>query len=509
MPIRGTTEREVKLEADLAFTLPDLRDLVGGTVRLPEEHLWAVYFDTPDLRLWQRDITLRHRSGEQAGPGAWTLKLPQKGPGPTLDRREVTWPGSLHTLPDGVTKIVQGLVRRASVQEIARIETLRRRLTLQDRGDLTLGKLDDDTVTIHGGPNDGYRFRQIELEVEGDDVEPLDGVLDRLHAAGARLDRAGPKLLRALGDESLEAEKTRLRSKSSMRDVVKVIIAGDLDRMLDHECFLRVDEIDPPAHDVHQTRVASRRLRSNLKTFGAVLDPVWVRHTRRDLKWLGGSLGAVRDIDVLSADFDEGQDTGSIDSQGLALLASELRRQRQSAALDLVEVLSSDRYISLLDKLHAAAQRPPLIGKSRHSGRIGPKTKASKALPRLVRRPWKQLRKQVRRAGSHPTDYQLHRIRIRSKQLRYACEAASAVIGRPAQKMAEAAERLQTELGTHHDAVEAERWLRAEAARGSGSLVFSAGQLTDQEQLRRREISRRWITSWERLSRKSRRRWLR
>ena len=189
---------------------------------------------------------------------------------------------------------------------------------------------------------------------------------------------------------------------------------------------------------------------------------------------MGASLGAVRDVDVLVDELGERLAIGSVDPTGYALLLSVLRTQRRSAALDLAELLDSDRYILLLDKLHAAAQRPPAIWKAGRSGQM----RASKALPRLVRRPWKKLRRKVQRAGSHPTDYELHRIRIRSKQLRYACEAASTVIGRPARKMAKAAERLQTELGNHHDAVEAEKWLRQVAAGGSEALVFSAGQLT-------------------------------
>jgi hypothetical protein len=39
-------EREVKLVADGQFSIPDLRDLVKQTVRLPEQRLLATYFDT-------------------------------------------------------------------------------------------------------------------------------------------------------------------------------------------------------------------------------------------------------------------------------------------------------------------------------------------------------------------------------------------------------------------------------------------------------------------------------
>ena len=73
---RGTryAEREVKMSAGLEFELPDLRKLGLGTVHLPLQRLRTSYFDTADLRLWQRGITLRHRVGEDDS-GTWTLKL--------------------------------------------------------------------------------------------------------------------------------------------------------------------------------------------------------------------------------------------------------------------------------------------------------------------------------------------------------------------------------------------------------------------------------------------------
>ena len=51
-------EREVKFGAPLGVGLPDLRDLVSRTERLPRQQLQTAYFDTPDGRLWDQGITL-------------------------------------------------------------------------------------------------------------------------------------------------------------------------------------------------------------------------------------------------------------------------------------------------------------------------------------------------------------------------------------------------------------------------------------------------------------------
>src|SRR3954447_4266938 len=52
-------------------------------------------------------------------------------------------------------------------------------------------------------------------------------------------------------------------------------------------------------HAVHQARVATRRLRSDLRTFEPFLDEKWATGLRGELRWLTAELGAVRDIEVM------------------------------------------------------------------------------------------------------------------------------------------------------------------------------------------------------------------
>ncbi len=78
MAMDVTIEREAKLDADFDFALPGLRRVVPRSSLLPPQRLWSTYLDSTDLRLWAGRITLRHRLGEEEGPGIWTLKLPQQ-----------------------------------------------------------------------------------------------------------------------------------------------------------------------------------------------------------------------------------------------------------------------------------------------------------------------------------------------------------------------------------------------------------------------------------------------
>ncbi len=192
--------------------------------------------------------------------------------------------------------------------------------------------------------------------------------------------------------------------------------------------------------------------------------------------------------------------------------ASSWRRRREATHASLLEALDTDRYLTLLDRLHASAGAPPLLGTARSGSEKGsglhPDDPARRVLPELVRRPWRKLRRTVRAAGAHPTDPQLHRIRIRAKQLRYAAEAAAPVVGKQARRMADAAEALQTVLGDHHDAVTAEDWFRREAATGSPTVAFSAGQLVAIQRQRQARLGHQWRGVWASLDRKKVRRWL-
>jgi CHAD domain-containing protein len=504
-------ERELKFSAEPALPLPDLRNLVE-TTRLPQQHLQAAYFDTADLRLWRQGITLRHRVGEGPEAGMWTLKLPSDSAGDALERTELSWPGTRASVPAEVTAILKGLLRHAELRQLFVLSTTRQRMVLHDRGGDRLGELDDDLVTVEGGPNDGMRFRQLELELAEDvygagQAKTTEAVAKALTAAGAHLGD-GAKFAKALGDEATTAQSKRaLTKRARMGDVVRASTEDGLGRLLAHDYLLRLERAEPRAHDVHQARVASRRLRSDLKTLRAVVDPVWNDHMREDLRWLGNLLGEVRDLDVLRKQIESHRPEGA--DAGPRELDTVLSAQRRRAVTALNEGLDSDRYLRLLDRLDAASAAPPLLANApRGHFVVHPGQRARRSLPHVVHVPWRSLRKRVRKAGRTPTDKQLHKIRIGAKQLRYACELASPVEGKRARRAARRAERLQTVLGEHHDAVFAEAWLRTEFTRLTPAGTLDAGRLIEVQRQRQADLRREWPRQWRALAKKKVRRWL-
>ena len=79
------------------------------------------------------------------------------------------------------------------------------------------------------------------------------------------------------------------------------------------------------------------------------------------------------------------------------------------------------------------------------------------------------------------------------------------MFGKRAEAFAEAAARLQDELGEHQDSVVARAWLR-EAAE-SGADAFVAGELSAIEAEAAAAVRATWPKAWKALSRKRLRFW--
>ncbi len=464
-------EREAKFDVDRDYVPPDFRQLIGGTERLADEHLRTCYFDTADRRLAHVGLSLRHRRHGQSGDadfpteGTWTLKIPQAPRGGVLNRTELSWAGDPGTVPAETMEILRGVVRRSELQALVELDTTRRRLVLYGSARATrLAELDDDLVRVMGGSNDGMFFRQIEVELDAADSSEVDVVLARLRRSGAKPSERS-KFSIAIGRAPEWEHDCRYQKKrrgETLEQTIAAALCAGLDRLLEHDYRLRVDPRQPHPEDIHQARVAARRLRSDLRTFAAVLDPVWVRHMNDDLSWIGTVLGRVRDVDVRTNNLSEQVARLGAGGSGFASIQAVLDGQRDQAAEETADALRSVRYLDLLDRLDAAQRSAPVLTGAAlpaDSLAFGPDSKASSALPDLVGDQWRALRRKVRKAGRDPDDEALHEIRIRAKRLRYAAETAEPIVGKPAAKTARRAEAIQSVLGDLHDTVTAESWL--------------------------------------------------
>ncbi|HEX7263043.1 MAG TPA: CYTH and CHAD domain-containing protein [Candidatus Dormibacteraeota bacterium] len=491
-------EREVKLGAGPAFHLPDLTGVVDGVTVTPPEavRLETVYYDTPDLRLARWGVSMRYRAGE-----GWTLKLSPSMEEGMLERDEITFQGGAKKPPAAAVGLVRAYVRTSELVAVARLSTVRRRVRLLGADGGRVAEVVDDEVSVRDGRRVAARFREIEVEVAGADgneavVAPL---VERLRGAGAGAPDPTPKHIRALGPRAMEPPEVApfpVTPESPARDVIRSVLADAVAAILRHDPLVRVGS-DPEA--VHQARVATRKLRSHLRTFGPLLEPEWTEPLRSELGWLAMALGAVRDREVLLERLRErAKALPSSDSKSAASLLHILEVEIESLRKKLYTELDSDRYVELLERLVAAAHAP--------LGTLDADQPASTMLPPLATSPWRRLRSAVRQLPEQATDPELHRIRILAKRARYAAEAVAPVIGADATAFARAAAKLQTILGEHQDSVTAQAWLRG--ARVTGRRAFVAGELIALEHVAAQKARKDWPKVWDALDRRRLRKWM-
>ncbi|HJT03063.1 MAG TPA: CHAD domain-containing protein [Pseudonocardiaceae bacterium] len=259
--------------------------------------------------------------------------------------------------------------------------------------------------------------------------------------------------------------------------------------LLAHDPGTRVGE-DP--EELHQMRVAVRRMRALLKAARPLLDRSWADDLRSELGWLGRSLGPVRDADVL-IDRLRGRATAFDDTSRYAVetLIGALVTDREIARAEMLDVLGSRRYATLLRRLATAVSRPLPAG---------PAGGGAAALVELVRAEYRRLSKAVAAAGEDPHDEVLHALRIHGKRLRYTGELAAA--GRkPVRRLVESTVALQDVLGEHQDACVAQHRVRL-LLDGLGDVAdvgvaFAAGRLVEREEASRIEMRQAWLAAWQ------------
>ncbi len=245
----------------------------------------------------------------------------------------------------------------------------------------------------------------------------------------------------------------------------------------------------------HQSRVAMRRIRSNLRTFRLLLDPGWGTSLRAELAWYGKQLGRTRDLDILAAVIEDG---GSevLDPDDVARLLAVVDTQRRVTREQMTTLRNGPRRDRLTEQMMVLWDGPEFKPKA--------KRPAEEVLPAMLQRAWRDLRGTARTARKSSSDTNLHALRIRLKDMRYGCETVALIEGAPARKTARAAEQLQSKLGDLHDAVYSLDWLEA-LAHARGDLASPIGELVVAQRATAEEARRGWKRELKEVERRWRR----
>lgn len=347
-------ERELKLGAWPEFAMPDLGDMYPG-VRPGEpvrRDLDATYFDTADLRLLRRGVTLRFRRGEPPAD-VWTIKLPSDGAAVGLAREEISVRGQRAKMPQVVADLACGWSLGRGVRPVARMRTTRTSTPLVDTRGNAVATVDDDAVVVSRGQRVLARFRELEVELVGNGSGDLLAAADeRLRAAGAERVPQMPKLTRALGRAAAEPWDLAapvLGSKPAAGDVARAELTRGISEFVDLHAALVLGGDGAAA----RMREALRALQAQLDSYPLLLDGLT---PQPGLAWLDGALSAGVEWDVLR---------GAAEADDAAAIGARIEVARARAHAALVRSLRERRYARLLSELAALPSRVSPTGPGR------------------------------------------------------------------------------------------------------------------------------------------------
>ena len=346
-------EREIKLRTAPGFRLPNYPGRV-----IPRRVFTSTYFDTKRYGLGRLGITLRRRI--EQNKTKWQLKLPMAS-----SRLELEIPGNSRSLPSEFRDLLFALLREEDPMPIAKLRSDRYGFQVHQNGKI-LAEITQDSVALLDGRQIKRRFFETEIELIEGNEKDLIQIKDTLTKAGAFEGDSRPKVFQAL-DQDFPAPPPIVDPSAPPIDHLKAILKRQIREILVHDPGTRLGK-DP--EELHQMRVATRRFRALLRTGHAFLDPEWMNLLRRELDWLGGILGPVRDYDVLLADLQHEIETLSPKEQkAFQRLLRRLNTQREMARSEMLEALRSPRFLMVLNQLEHAAYFPRKRFNQHHSSR--------------------------------------------------------------------------------------------------------------------------------------------
>ena len=431
------SEIEVKLE--LSATGMDAllaSDLLGE----PETVLTqvATYFDTDDRRLFREGFTLRIRqSGDlrtqtvkATGPGASLFarsewETPVEGDVPVLD----------HTNP--VRSEFGGSI---ALSPAFRVEVERRVWNIEQSGS-TIEVALDVGAAVSG---DRYApIREIELELKDGDRKHLFDLARRVGEIAPV--RFGVRSKAERGFALVDQQKAFHKAEPLHLD--KTMRASPLFQEIAASCFrqFRLNE-DVLMHQrnveaLHQARVAVRRLRSAFTLFKPLLAGDEPLRLKDEFRWLAGTLGDARNLDVLLAKAKD------------ADLRRRLGEARAAAYDQATEALGSERAYALMldfnEWLHCGDY---LVAPESEEQRDAP-------APDFACVVMDHMRKKLKKDGAslaETDDEHRHDVRKDAKKLRYAAEFFGSLFDnkkgmRRQKRFLAAMEILQDQLGALND----------------------------------------------------------
>ena len=441
---------------------------IDGLVLEPRSTLkiFDTYFDTDDWRIHRAGFALRIRS--EAGKSEATLKSLRSNSSAMADRRELsetlesTESESIARSTGPVGTRVHAVSGAHPLQPLFEVHTSRQRYAVHAANDETpLGEiaLDETVISRPDGPPQ-TSLQRVEVEALTDAHEPLQTLVKALRSGCSLESASDSKFSQGLKSVGLapapppELAPTAVNASMRIDEVALANLRQYLSAWDLHEPGARWGD-DP--EELHDLRVAGRRLDATVRQFGAYLPASLVR-IRPTFKKVLRALGEARDLDVALLELDAfSRELPEADQASLEPLKQHLRSDRARARTRMLSVLDSAAVQKDLGKLRLELAQPS-------NATEAPAACALEVVPQLIRTRYKKVRKGANglTPGSPTESY--HAVRGRVKKLRYVLESVAVIFGKPANGMVRSLRRWQEKLGAQQDADVAGRRLQALAA---------------------------------------------
>ena len=494
------------METEAKFILPDaatfahLQDLeqIGPYTRYNGrvKQVHDRYVDTPDHRFYRRQFYARLREGDDQ----LLLTLKRLGVAPegavhARDEYQAAVPGlEIAAWPEGeVRRLAEEIAGDQPLTDLLHLDQTRHVALLQE-GERVVAEMSLDEVVI---PAANGPIRAFEVEVEllpGGTLADL-GVLARVlgdeyrlaaqphskferalrlagieiaggsHGAGpeatgaptvvlpaapppdpAQPPEAPPAGLDVPAPRPGKKRQAGVQPTDSMAAATRKVLRMNFEAMLAKEEGTRAGE---DIEDLHDMRVATRRMRAALRIAEPYLSGKSVARVGRELRTVARTLGAVRDLDVLIEHARQFRYELAADQQadmdGLLAAWNDARERARRKLLRLLESRDYKRFTRHMAAFLDEADTAP--------------DEADGAVPYQVRHVagsavWARY-EEVRAYETlmdHATVPQLHALRITGKYLRYTLEFFSEVLPADAGALIRDVVGMQDELGVLHDA---------------------------------------------------------
>lgn len=416
-------EAELKVAVDSAGAsrLARLAALPGLTVTAKgDKRLVSTYFDTPDLALRDKGISLRlRRSGRSAEQtvkfsGSFSLGLAER---PEFTVTHAGRVPDLSRLPDEATVELTKLVDGRPLVPLFSMRVTRRRWEIATPGgDLVEMALDRGSVTAGSRRGD---IREVEFELLTGDRRALFEVARpalagiAFHFSTEAKSDLGYSLLEgeAGACEPTTATDADLDNDMSVEMALQQVLRSCAIQISANVAALRIGD-DPEG--AHQLRVGLRRLRTALKIFASVMAPGVAEPLAAEAQWLAGEVAAVRDLDVLIDEL-----VLPLDGGDTAALIALLEKRRKAARIHLASVLADRRTGDFLIDFLAFTEARGWLSTDDIGQSLGLAAPVEPFAEHVIGR----LRRKVEKLGRDPealSPDERHELRKRFKRLRYA-----------------------------------------------------------------------------------------